>query len=215
MGLLLIALVWVLNFAISIWNSYVCGKVWVESKVMGGWVRFMVWMGATMAACGFSWCYLIFLALTAYHFEWINQTQLEVSLNLGYIILVPVILFAGTFIWIDSLIQAWRQRDLPSMGIAAWNTFAQIHNTYSAIQGFGPAFSSVFDFFSSGGKDKSSSSDDDKDNSAAILMVVALVAVALLGGVLTTAAIIKMVAGNQPLPPRPDHLPDRREYAER
>jgi len=61
----MIFLLLVLNFGISIFNSVVTGASWVETKAAGGWARFMSWMGATMAACGFTWCYLAVLALLA------------------------------------------------------------------------------------------------------------------------------------------------------
>src|SRR5690349_6837454 len=80
MGTVLFALVWVLNFAISVWNAYAVGKVWVEAKVAGGWYRFMCWMGAIMSACGFTWCYLSFLALSAHYFGWITDAQMKAAL---------------------------------------------------------------------------------------------------------------------------------------
>ena len=73
MGHVLFALVWVLNFGISVWNAYAVGKVWVEARHENGWHRFMCWMGAVMSASGFSWCYLSFLALTAPYFEWLTE----------------------------------------------------------------------------------------------------------------------------------------------
>src|ERR1700722_10237120 len=88
MGGVLFALVWVLNFAISVWNAYAVGKVWVEARHEGGWHRFMCWMGAIMSACGFTWCYLSFLALTAHYFQWITEDQVRATLELGYVLLV-------------------------------------------------------------------------------------------------------------------------------
>src|SRR4051812_10453355 len=35
--ILLIALVWLLNFGLSAWNAYAVGKSWVEAGVAGGW----------------------------------------------------------------------------------------------------------------------------------------------------------------------------------
>jgi hypothetical protein len=199
MNFLWIALVWVLNFGISIWNAYTVGKAWAETKHHGGWPRFMAWMGAIMSASGFSWCYLIILAFTAHHFEWITQQQMEAALNLGYVLLIPGVLFSGLMITLDSWAQAYRTRRIGDFGIAAYNTFAQIHNSYRALNDFGSAFRSVFDFFGSDSGD--GDSDSDNKGGIAILVVIVLVAVALLAGVLTTAYIIKRVAGTQPLPP--------------
>lgn len=193
MEYLLIAFVWVLNMAISAWNAYACGCAWVDTKHYGGWPRFMCWMGAIMSASGFTWCYLIFLALSG-HFlfpEYVTEQVTLVSLQLGYIIIIPGVLLAGLMITIDSWAIAYREGGLFNYGVAGYNTYAQIHNTYNAITTFGEAFGNVANFFSS----------DDDDSGGGIAIVIGLVAVAAFGGVLTTYVIINKVAGSQPLPP--------------
>ena len=197
MGYVLFALVWVLNFAISVWNAYAVGKVWVDARHENGWHRFMCWMGAVMSACGFTWCYLSFLALTANYFGWITESQTMVALNLGYVLLLPFLLFAGYAITLDSWVQAYRRGGFLRYGAAAWNTYASIHNTYSAWRNVGGAFASLGDFF--GGRKGSR----DRDGAGPILIVILLVVFALLGGVLTTAVIIRRVAATDPLPPPP------------
>jgi hypothetical protein len=199
MGQVLFALVWVLNFGISVWNAYAVGKVWVEAKHEGGWHRFMCWIGAVMSACGFTWCYLSFLALTAHHFQWITEEQVGAALNLGYILLLPFILFGGYAITLDSWAQAYRRGGFLNYGAAAWNTYASIHNSYSAWRNLGGAFASLGDFFGSGGR---SGKDRDGDGPNPIIIVILLVALALLGGIITTAVIIRRVAGTDPLPPQ-------------
>jgi hypothetical protein len=197
--ILLVVFVWVLNFGISIWNAYAVGKAWVETKHYGGWPRFMAWMGAIMSASGFTWCYLILLALIAYAADWLNLEQIEVMINLGYLIIIPGVLFSGLMITVDSWAVAYRRRTLGSVGTAAYNTFAQIHNTYHAISSMGTAYRNVAAFFKSGGKSDRGSRDS-KDG-AAVLIVVLLVLLALLGGILTTWAIISRVAASDaPIP---------------
>jgi hypothetical protein len=197
-GNTLFALVWVLNFAISVWNGYAVGKVWVEARLAGGWHRFMCWMGAVMSACGFTWCYLSFLALTAHYFQWLTEEQVVAALNLGYVLLLPFILFGGYAITLDSWAQAFRRGGFLNYGLAAWNTYASIHNTYSAWRNLGGAFASLGNFFG----DRRRSKRDGNDGGG-ILVVLLLVAFALLAGVLTTAAIIRRVAATDPLPPPP------------
>jgi hypothetical protein len=194
----LFALVWVLNFAISVWNAYAVGKVWVDARHENGWHRFMCWMGAVMSACGFTWCYLSFLALTAHYFQLITEQQTLVALNLGYILLLPFMLFAGYAVTLDSWVQAYRQGGFLRYGAAAWNTYASIHNTYSAWRNMGGAFSSLGDFLRGSRKDGG-----DRDSAGPIIIVILLVAFALLAGVLTTAVIIRRVAATDPLPPQP------------
>jgi len=193
----LFALVWMINFGISIWNAYAVGKVWVDAKVEGGWHRFMCWMGAIMSATGFTWCYLSFLVLSAHYFQWITEQETVAALDLGYILLLPFMLFAGYAITLDSWAQAYRRGGFLNYGTAAWNTYASIHNTYSAWRNMSGAFTSLGNFF-----DKRGSSREDNDGAKGIIVVVLLVALAIMGGVLTTATIIRRVAATDPLPPR-------------
>jgi len=198
MEILFIAFIWLLNFAISWWNAYACGKAWVESKSAGGWTRFMVWMGAIMSAAGFTWCYLIIEVGLGYSFGALNAYWVGVALSLGYIILVPVILFAGYAITLDAWARAYREGGVLNYGIAAYDTYATYHNTASAISNFGQAFGSVADAFT--GKGKSSSSDSNSGNTLMALLVLFLVVLSAVLGILSTTLIIKKAAASSPLP---------------
>jgi len=199
MNLYLLLFVWILNFAISLWNAYACGSVWAETKTAGGWRHLMTWMGAIMSASGFTWCYLIVLVMGAHEFKWLDNRACTVALELGYVLIIPGVLFSGMMITIDSWATAYRQGGVLNYGMAAYNTYAQVHNTLNAIDGLGPAIADIFSFFTSDRKSSSSdSSSDDSDSGVAVLLVIVLVALAVAGGILTTAAIIKRVAANRP-----------------
>jgi hypothetical protein len=191
---LLVAFIWLLNFAISCWNSYAVGKAWPYAKLMGGWVRLVVWSGYLMAVAGFSWCFLIPLALLAYVNGWygFDLHALKACLDLGYLIIAPVILFAGVFIWVDSLIEAWRRRTLGSIATAGWNTFAQISNTIDVLENYVPAFNNVWSFFSSCFSNNDDGKDEDGNTATAKLamLVIALVAASLVAGFLLATAIV-------------------------
>ncbi len=203
MAYALFALVWVLNFGISVWNAYAVGKVWVEARHAGGWRRFMCWMGAVMSASGFTWCYLSFLVLTANYFQWITAEQTMAALDLGYILLLPFILFAGYAITLDSWANAYRHGGFLNYGTAAWNTYASIYNTYSAWRNLGGAFAGLGDFLK-----RRRGRDSGGDDTNAVVIVVLLVALALFAGVITTAVIIRRTAATDPLPPRPIDSPE-------
>lgn len=215
MNYLIIVCIWLLNFGISVWNAYAVGSSWAETKTAGGWPRFMAWMGWIMSASGFSWCYLIVLAIGAHELgvPWFVDGQLQsltlptretiVAIQIGYLLIIPGILFSGVAIMLDSWARAWRERTFSNMGTAAWNTYAQIHNTYEAIHGFGDAFASVAEYFTS--RKSSSDDDDDKNGGAILVLMLAIVALALLGGVLTTSAIVSVAAGRTALPAAASH----------
>lgn len=196
MNIAIVCLLIVFNLAISGWNAYVCGKTWVEAKAHGGWPRFMTWMAATMSALGFTWCYIILLAAGALGFHWLTPQAFQVALELGYLVVVPGFLFSGLMITVDSWAQAYRQGGVLNYGAAAYNTYAQIHNSLSAVSNMGSAFADVVGFFGSALKGGSSDSDDD---SAAAILALLIVAIGLFAGVITTSAIITRVAATDRL----------------
>lgn len=194
----MLILILVLNLGISWWNARVTGLMWAESKYYGGWSRLMAWSGAVMSASGFTWCYLIILMIGGHYIEPIfagpeheiilTKEAVTAGLSLGYLIIIPGVLISGLLIWVESLVQAWKQRDFPSVAVAGWNTFAQIHNMYSAMKGIPEAFSKVSEFFLKG----------DKKGSGLIILLVVL---ALISGVLTTWSIINKYAGSRKFVP--------------
>lgn len=191
-----VILVWVVNFGISIWNAYAVGKAWVETKYSGGWARFVAWAGAVMSASGFSWCYLIILTYAAYGLGWLDNEHVSIAMSLGYILLIPAVLTSGMVITLDSWARTYRRTTLMNLGRSAWNTYAQIHNTFHAIGNVDLAFGNVID----GLRTKGSGGSDKKGGAVVFILVFVLVMLALISGVLTTAVIISRVAATTPLP---------------
>jgi hypothetical protein len=197
---------WALNLVISWWNARVVGLMWSETKQIGGYPRAMAWAGWLMSGSGFSWCFLLPLLLGAYYLQpmkpgvppAITPELVQQGLSLGYLILIPGILLSGFMIWVDSVVTAWRRRDFASVGVASWNTFAQVHNTYSAVQGLPEVLGDVGSLFKGGdGKSKAG------------LLIIILVIVAIIAGFLTTSAIVGHYAGQRDLP-EPDEDQVRR-----
>lgn len=190
----MILLVWVLNFAISWFNAWGCGKTWTESKHAGGFAHLMNWMGAIMAAAGFTWCYLVIIGFfgTVIPIEQDNGTtaalltpvQLQAFADLGYMVIIFPILGSGLAITIHAWGVAWRRRSFGTGAIAAYDTFAMVYNISSAIDYMPGATGRLGDFFF--GKD----SKDDEGKSLVLLLVL----LALAGGILTTYAIITRTA---------------------
>ncbi len=185
-AILITAFFMALNFGISWANAYFVGRSWADSKAVGGWPRFMVWCAAIMSASGFSWVYLIVLVVIANLTGLLMPAYALLAIQLGYVILIPGILFTGLAIWIDSLTTAWRRRDFGSVAVAGWNTYAQIHNTYRAASAFPEFIGDIGKAFGKGGDAKGKAG----------LLVILLVIVALTGGILTTVAIVRKTARN-------------------
>lgn len=193
MGFVLLLLV--ANFFISIFNAVACGAAWAESKHEGGFMHFMNWMGAIMSACGFTWCYLIVFVLIGSMVPVGDTTLLtpevmRLSIEIGYLAIILPVIGSGLAITVDSWAYFYRRRTLGSGAVAAYNTYAQIHNMYDAVTLVPEILTDI------GG---SLDSDDDDEGHAklgglALVVAIVIVAFALCGGILTTRAIIMATA---------------------
>jgi hypothetical protein len=169
----------IINLLISAYNALVVGRSWADVKAIGStWQKIVVISAFVMSGCGFTWCYLIIFGLIAIGLGILDTESIAAMIELGYVAIILPILGSGLAIWIDSVSTAYRRRDLGSIGTAAWNTFAQAHNTYSALTNLGPILKSLGGFFK-GGNSKSKGQ----------LIVIVLVVIALLLGFITTYVI--------------------------
>lgn len=196
MNFMLIGLL-ALNFAISWFNCWSTGRVWNESRALGGWVRVLAWCGAIQAAIGFSSVLGFGIGAVLHATGLLPPVVAKGALSLWYLLIIIPALGTGLLITIESWIIAFRERSLLSMGGAAWNTFAQLHNMYGAIDGIGDAISGLGSLF-----------DADDEGGPLLMLAVGIVVAALLGGVVLTYVLIRKYAGTLPVPD-----PDFREVA--
>ena len=189
---ILIGILWLVNFGISWWNSRQVGLVWVQARHIGGPAKFLVWCGAVMAIIGFSWCFFLVESpiLNALFPQYVTVDVIQAAFAVWYLIAIIPLLGIGFAFAALSIYQAWERRDAASIGVAAWNTFADVHNAAEAIHGVPAAFKVVGDAF--------------KNKNAAALVVVGLLALsAIVLATLLTFAIINHYAGRRELN-RPD-----------
>lgn len=169
-----------LNFAISWFNAWSCGRAWGDAKAAGGWTLFITWCGAIMSACGFTWVYTLLLAFGLGAAGKLSPQLVEGTIQLGYLVIIIPVIGSGLGITAHSLGVFWRRKSLGNGLVGGWNTFAQIHNTVSAIRSVPPILDNVLKLF--------------KNDKKGGLIVLILVLVATIGGILTTAAIIRATA---------------------
>jgi hypothetical protein len=198
MGMQMIVLILVINYAISWWNAYATGKSWAESKAIGGWIRIIAWSGAIMSAAGFSTVYLFVIAYGAYALDYIDEQTMQLAQSFGYLGLVAPLLGSGLIITMESWRRAYRDHSLLSLGVAGWNTYATIHNTMSAFTGVNDALEMIGKIYLGAVTGKG----DARGKAAAVaLITAALIAlVALLAGALQAAVLIHKYAATDPLP---------------
>ncbi len=183
MNYAILFLLMLLNTGISAWNAYAAGAYITESRVVGGWPRLIVWCGLVMSACGFSWVYLVIITLVAVSGGWLTLQEGKILFDLGYLALLLPILGSGLGIWAHSIMVAVRRRKLGDVGIAAWNTYAQAHNTWEAARHAPNALKEVVEFMKS--------DDADEAKGKVIALIIGLAILALSMGVITTALIAR------------------------
>lgn len=116
-----------INFAISWFNAWSCGKSWVETRAVGGFAHFLNWCGAIMSASGFTWCYLLvfgFMAAnvpvtdeeTGISAPLLTMEQVGVFFDLGYLVIIGPILGSGIAIMVNSWRYLWQRRSLANGG---------------------------------------------------------------------------------------------------
>jgi hypothetical protein len=160
----------------------------------------MAWMVATQSALSFSFCYLIIFAYLANVLGKVSPGVPQMAMALGYLVLIPGLLISGLAITLESWAIAYRNRGIASFGLAAYNTYAQIHNMYYAARTVEAALEAVFSFFSSSsGSTSSSGSSSKRKNDAFVVLLIVVGAV--VAGISTTAIIIRQYAATDPLPP--------------
>jgi hypothetical protein len=135
-----------------------------------------------------TWCYTILLALLAGNIPYHGHVLLAPkyvngAMELGYLVVILPILGSGLGITISSWRDFKRNKTLLNGGVAGYNTFAQIYNTYEAITVIPGIFSDLGGLFE----------DKDSDRSGLTWLVIIVIA-ALVGGCLTTFAIVKRSA---------------------
>lgn len=197
----MIFLIWCLNAVFSFFNARFCGNVWDASKAKGGIAHFMTWMGVVMAASGFTWCLFVMtgIVLSGVPMNLIDEEvppevmilageDLEALFNLGYTVVIFPILGSGLAI----TVQTWRDfvrnkdRGVGDYAITGWNTYAQVSNTYSAVQHLPGVLDSLGSYFG-GSSSSSSSSSSDKGK----LIIPFLIAMCVVGGILITYGIVQ------------------------
>lgn len=208
----MIVLFFVLNFVISWFNAWAVGRSWAESKHVGGWPHFMNWMGAIMAASGFTWCFLVLIGLGVHATGYLPEEYLKGFYELGYVIIIVPVLGSGLAITIDAWAHFWKKRTLGNGAVATYDTFAQIYNTYQVVEalpGISKHLGGLFDV-----------DDDDDAKAKVVMLMVVLVVLAAAAGIFLTVLIVKTTARNHALEamydaPEPERIRHRssRKYA--
>lgn len=187
----------VLNFVISWWNARTVGRIWSESKELGGMSRVLAVSGYIMSIAGFTIVYvnilLMLISVIGPYTEYMNNSQSEMlsSLisDLSYVLIITAVLPTGMIIWINSLITFWKRKSLRTGGVALYNTFATLSNTVSAVRNVPSALQGI----------KRALSNNERGSGNVIIIAIIVVSVAVLGGYFTASSIMRKADRNYDL----------------
>ena len=179
-----------LNFTISWHNATSVGRVWSESKAVGGSFRSYTVAGFVMAVCGFTMVYGVILVLAIPTvlplFMRISPAALYDATALAndmlYVLIAAFIIPSGFAIWYRNVVSLWERRTLGEGLRLGWNTYAQVRNTISVARHAPSALSRIGKALLGGKK---------KGNAIVVIIAIMAVILAALGGYFTADAIVR------------------------
>jgi formate/nitrite transporter FocA (FNT family) len=199
MDALILFAVLLLNVLISVWNCYAVGSAWKDTMAMGGWFnKTVLWSAVIQSGVGFSMPILLVLAYGSSVFLTSGaepmltpeeaKEMMQAIFSLWYVAVIFPILGSGLAIWAHSLREAYRRRDFASIATAGWNSFAQIHNTVSAVNNIGGALGNMGELFG-----KALEGKGDGKGKVAILVIL-LVVISIVAGFMIAFGLVRYFA---------------------
>lgn len=200
MDALLLVGILLLNVVISVWNCYAVGTAWKDTMALGGgFQKLLLWCGVIQSGVGFSMPILIALTYGSLPFltggTEPKLTPVEAAevmraiFSLWYVAIIFPVLGSGLAITAHSIRIAYQRRDFASIAGAGWNTFAQVHNTISAVNNLGGALGDVKGLFEGLGGDG-----DMREKVTAFVFILVILALAL--GFMITFGLIRYFANH-------------------
>ncbi len=180
----------IMNFIISWHNSVAVGRMWSESRVIGGSMRTLAIAGYIMAVAGFTMvygCILLLIApyiITLFSSDFPVKELISLTSDMLYVLIITFIIPSGFIIWFNSAVNFWRRKTLANGLVFAWNTYAQLRNTINAARHLPSAIGRIAKALFGGRGRK-------KGNAAVILLAVFILILAACGGWFTASAIMK------------------------
>lgn len=188
-------LILVLNFIVSIFNAKSVGRMWSESKAIGGFMRVLAVSGYIMAIAGFTMVYGMLLLLILPHililfpeFSDIDaHAATLLAMDMMYLLIVMTVIPTGLIIWFNSLVHFWRQKTLANGLVLGWNTYAQVRNMANAIRHVPGALERITKALFGGRK---------RGNAIIFAVAIFVIILAVIGGWLTASGIMKKADKN-------------------
>ena len=168
---LLTAIILVVDFVISIWNSYTAGYNLGLAKRHEGpdWMFIYAAFGLLLGIVGTIYVLVIVIGLVAVSLGYIGPATIDVLLAYNFLVFGGLITLLGVGVTIQTWYVAIKTHNKWSIVASLWNTFASIWNVWSYISNFGLATSII----------KSESKEENEGGLIIILALAVVIAAAL------------------------------------
>lgn len=116
-------IVLLLNYALSWYSAKTVSRCWLDARAVGRWAVLLCWLGAILAALGFTWCYVTLLLAAAHSFGLVIASRVVVVFEVGGVVLTS--LAVGTALLLLGCIRmrTLRDRFIRGAGDSLWNTY--------------------------------------------------------------------------------------------
>lgn len=219
--ILFMALIVGIGLGVAYWNARIAGKIWLESKAVGGWIRVVAWCGAIQSAVAFALVYTVVVGIPLALYLKVKVEFFEYWMDWLAVFAVPALIGSSLIIAIESWRRWGRNRSLLNLGFAGWNTVSSVSSLDKDLSAIGEAVGRLFHVFSSSkpvseanavsttensssgsddaGKNDDSESEKSSGKGAALLALFLTIASIIAGG-WTTYKIMQKYIGSDPLP---------------
>ena len=173
LSILIAAVILIFDFAISVWNAYSSGyNIGMLRKIgKGGFSKAAAYSGLGLAFAGITYVLIVVLSMVAYALQYVGIGAVEYALGFDFLVFGLMIIGFGLMVTIQSIIVAAHRKSFGSIGIAIWNTFAEVFDIASYAESFRASVSML-------------KSDKEERANAYVIILVAL----LIGYLITHAA---------------------------
>jgi hypothetical protein len=167
---ILTVVILVVDFVISIWNSYAAGfTIGLQRISKGpGYIKAIAGLALAMGLLGETYVLTVVLALVANAYGWVDVGSLNLLLAYNFLITGGLITVLGIGITAESLYVAYKRPGIWTIGGSVYNVFASIWNVFTYLRNFGTAMNII------------KSEERQKGQGAVILLAITSVVIAVL-----------------------------------
>ncbi|MDE1819837.1 MAG: hypothetical protein KGJ23_07130 [Euryarchaeota archaeon] len=148
LGLALLVVFLVIDFAISIWNAYMSGfSLTLIAKTPGEkpplLARAAAYAGLGLAFAGMSYVMMIVLGFAALQLGFLDGASFSLILAFDFLVFGAMIIGFGLVVTAQSVAVAYRQRSFGTVAISIWNVFAEVMDIAVYAEGFRSAYGTL------------------------------------------------------------------------